>query len=83
MSLSDCVKCWDTPCTCGWGYKNYSIEALEKRIKLFEKIIKFKKQFPDANFSGYMIIVDEKGTKDDRKLMEFINGQKTKVQSSK
>lgn len=18
MSLSDCIACWDTPCTCGW-----------------------------------------------------------------
>jgi hypothetical protein len=22
MSLSDCEKCWDTPCTCGWEYRN-------------------------------------------------------------
>ncbi len=24
MALSDCEKCWDTPCTCGWGYRDYS-----------------------------------------------------------
>ena len=25
MSLSDCPKCWDTPCTCGyeWHHPNY------------------------------------------------------------
>lgn len=27
MALSDCAKCWDTPCTCGWDYRNWSKEA--------------------------------------------------------
>lgn len=27
MSMSDCVKCWDTPCRCGWDYKDYTVEA--------------------------------------------------------
>lgn len=27
MSLSDCPRCWDTPCTCGYEYKNWSKEA--------------------------------------------------------
>ena len=24
MSLSDCPKCWETPCVCGWEYRNLS-----------------------------------------------------------
>jgi hypothetical protein len=24
MSLSDCIKCWDTPCSCGYEYRNYT-----------------------------------------------------------
>ena len=24
MSLSDCVKCWNTPCTCGYEYRNWT-----------------------------------------------------------
>ena len=32
MALSDCEKCWDTPCTCGYRYRNYSDEALAKLI---------------------------------------------------
>ncbi len=26
MSMSDCIKCWDTPCTCGYGYRKLSQE---------------------------------------------------------
>lgn len=36
MSLSDCPDCWDTPCTCGSGYKHMSIE---QRIKLVSVIL--------------------------------------------
>ncbi len=32
MSLADCEKCWDTPCTCGWGFKDYPDEYLSKVI---------------------------------------------------
>ena len=21
MALSDCAKCWNTPCSCGWEYR--------------------------------------------------------------
>jgi hypothetical protein len=30
--LSDCSKCWDTPCTCGWDYKGYTIEGLSSHL---------------------------------------------------
>ena len=29
MAMSDCIKCWDTPCTCGYDkyaeYKKYEV----------------------------------------------------------
>lgn len=28
MSMSSCIKCWDTPCTCGYDYRNYDVEKL-------------------------------------------------------
>jgi hypothetical protein len=36
MAMSDCVKCWDTPCTCGYEYRNYSKRS---RIKLAAAIL--------------------------------------------
>jgi hypothetical protein len=29
--LTDCEKCWNTPCDCGWEYRNV---CYEYRIKL-------------------------------------------------
>ena len=33
MSLSDCSQCWDTPCTCGSEYKDYTLKEKEKLTK--------------------------------------------------
>ena len=32
MSLSNCIKCWDTPCTCGYTYKEYSRKRLKEVV---------------------------------------------------
>jgi len=32
MALSDCIQCWDTPCTCGWDYKDWDGKTLSKHI---------------------------------------------------
>jgi predicted RNA-binding protein with PIN domain len=32
MALSDCSRCWDTPCTCGHYFRNYSVEAVTKHV---------------------------------------------------
>lgn len=28
--LTDCEKCWDTPCSCGYGYRQWTKEARAK-----------------------------------------------------
>ena len=33
MALSDCIKCWSTPCECGHEFKNASNEYKEKLTK--------------------------------------------------
>jgi hypothetical protein len=27
MAMSDCEKCWETPCSCGWDYRNWTFSA--------------------------------------------------------
>ena len=49
MALSDCVKCFETPCVCGYGYKDYS---LEKKLSIVSAImgseyVAMKKKAPD------------------------------------
>ena len=34
MSLSDCIKCWDTPCTCGYGYRGWPKAARVKQAEI-------------------------------------------------
>jgi len=36
MSLSDCPKCWNTPCTCGYEYRDYS---RDRKIELASVIL--------------------------------------------
>lgn len=70
MSLSDCPKCWDTPCTCGWEYRNYSVKYLEEIISMFQKIVDFKKIHPRKKFSKGCTSSE---TKADKELMEYID----------
>ena len=71
MSLSDCIKCWDTPCSCGWEYRNYPKQDLEDKTELYKLILKYKTDNPDAKFSdGWG---DKTETEDDKALMVILN----------
>lgn len=74
MSLSDCIHCWSTPCECGWDYRDWPIEELQKRVEMFALIIAFKRHNPDAVFSK--LFEDE--TEDDKKFMVFIGSREKK-----
>ena len=51
MSLSDCSKCWDTPCCCGYSYEGSSYKYLFRMFKLFGKLIIYK--FFNKKFKSY------------------------------
>jgi len=68
MSMSDCRKCWGTPCTCGWDYRNYLILSLYEKIAMLTKVIVWKKQHPEAKFSN----ICEPETNDDKSFMEYM-----------
>ena len=39
MSLSDCEKCWDTPCTCGHEWDRYSLKYLLNLRSVLDSVI--------------------------------------------
>ena len=39
MGMSDCIHCWETPCMCGYGYRDYSNE---KTLELISAILSYK-----------------------------------------
>ena len=39
MALSDCIKCWSTPCECGYEYRDWSWKRI---FKLHETIVETK-----------------------------------------
>lgn len=34
MSMSDCIKCWETPCACGHDYLDWPQKKLEDVYKV-------------------------------------------------
>ena len=55
MAMSDCEKCWNTPCDCGWKYRE---DTKIRRIKLASAVLgvhpellklKFGKDIPDVH----------------------------------
>jgi len=44
MALSDCPKCWDTPCRCGYMYKDWQDNSI---YELFEGILKHREEPSD------------------------------------
>ena len=33
MALSDCIKCWCTPCECGYEYRNWGKKGKDELVK--------------------------------------------------
>jgi hypothetical protein len=39
MAMSDCIKCWDTPCVCGHDYRDWPIKKLEEHIAMLQGVL--------------------------------------------
>lgn len=70
MALSDCVKCWDTPCTCGWEMRRAPVTYLKMKIRMIQEVINFKQANPKAKFSSFF---SDPETEDDKRFMEHMN----------
>jgi len=66
MSLSDCSKCWDTPCRCGYEYLSWSEKAIDDFIDTLERVKQFKSE------NKYVKMTPEM----DRIYLEFIENWK-------
>lgn len=42
MSMSVCIKCWSTPCECGYEYLDWELPRLIKMRNMFQKLIDSK-----------------------------------------
>jgi hypothetical protein len=69
---SDCIKCWDTPCTCGWDYRNWSADKLKEQIDILQKVKQFKEYNPQYEYSKYSFELQTEG---DNKLYNYLNGR--------
>lgn len=72
MAMSDCDKCWDTPCTCGWDYRTWHVEALEQHVQMLQYVISWRKEHPDDKFSNNYNDSEPEG---DRKFRDYINAR--------
>lgn len=68
--MSDCSRCWETPCCCGWDYRHNDVEYLERMKVIFERAAQFKKEHPNAVFSSWI----DKYTDDDMAYIKFVSG---------
>ncbi len=75
MSMSDCEKCWDSICCCGWDYRKWSLSRLKEQSKLLKKIVRWREKKPNAKFSSF----SEPETKDDNDFMVVIGSRKKEV----
>lgn len=49
MAMSDCINCWETPCSCGYDYLKYNtVESIDEKIKLLQAVKEVKLKYPNV-----------------------------------
>jgi len=49
--ISDCSRCWNTPCMCGWDYRDWNMAQLLDLQNTINWVVAYRQQHPDAKFS--------------------------------
>lgn len=39
MSINDCIKCFETPCVCGWEYRKWTSDEIRKQIEMLQSVL--------------------------------------------
>ena len=39
MALTDCERCWDTPCTCGYSYETWETPAIQSLADVLQGLL--------------------------------------------
>jgi len=47
--LSDCIKCYDTPCTCGYKYQSWSTKNIQDLIKVLQNVLAARTEKTDED----------------------------------
>jgi hypothetical protein len=61
MAMSDCIKCWETPCSCGYDYRH---KTKQTRIELAAVILGVEERDLEKLLDG---IIPEKHPMHDEK----------------
>lgn len=63
MSMSDCEKCWETPCTCGFSYRDWKVISI---VSLFVAILSWRSKEEETLILekvNYIINKNKRGSK--------------------
>ena len=64
MSMWDCLRCWNTPCTCGYEYRTWGNKAINDLISTLEAVKRANKNGKKDSDDVFMDKVNQyKGVK--------------------
>ena len=59
MSMSDCSRCWNTPCICGWEYIHWEEDYIIDQIHMLTKVLFFQRKYGVINVHDFIANSDD------------------------